>query len=116
MRKALLSLGLVAFLTCGSALAEETTKQDNAAAGTAEKLEMPQIKDRRHMMFQFGLFGTGFHIGWRKPKPKDEVAKGEFRGIGSPILFTSVGHKSFGLGRPRTEKYTVNTNSAEATN
>lgn len=105
MRKTLLALSLAALVSGNAAIAQgniDSSASSAAADSNVQKLDMPAIKSRRHMLFSFGLFGTGFHLGWKKPKDKDE-AQGEFRGIGSPILYTSVGHHAFGLGTPKKE-------------
>lgn len=107
MRKTLLALGLIATFSANAAMAEETkttVSGDTSAVAPNTKLVMPAIKDRRHMLFQFGMFGTEFHLGWKKPKAKEDVATGEFRGFGSPIIFQSFGKKAIGLGTPKVEK------------
>jgi hypothetical protein len=97
MRKTLLALSLVAAFSGNSAIAADevaATTEVKTSTGDSAKLEMPAIKDRRKMLFGFGLFGTGIHVGWKKAKD---------RGVGSPILFGSVGHKAFGLGTPQKD-------------
>jgi len=96
MRKIILAMGLVAVVTGSSAIAAETetaVQSAVAAATTSEplSLEMPKVQSRRKMLVQFGLFGTGFHLGWKK-------RSADSRGVGSPIMFTSVGQKAFGIG------------------
>lgn len=113
MRNTLLALSLVSFVAgslpafaadeAASASAATAVTATDGAAQPQTKLEMPPIKSRRKMLFQFGLFGTELHVGWKKPIPKEE-ANGKFRGVGSPIFFGSVGQKAFGLGTPQKTK------------
>ncbi len=95
MRKIILAMGLVAIVTGSSAIAAETAVvvQPSTCAATCSdpiRLDMPAVQSRRKMLFQFGLFGAGFHFGWKR--------KTDCRGVGSPILFTSVGQRTLGFG------------------
>lgn len=99
MTKVALSLALLAVLSVNSAIAADEIKAVPAAAANPDGsvvLEMPDVKTRKRMLFSFGLFGTGFHMGWKKPEI-DPVTN-EKKGIGSPILNLSVGGKGLGLG------------------
>lgn len=96
MRKMILAMGFVALVTGSSAIAADTAVvvQPSACASTCSdpiRLDMPVAQSRRKMLFQFGLFGAGFHFGWKRPKA-------DCRGVGSPILFTSVGQRTLGFG------------------
>jgi hypothetical protein len=110
MRNTLLALSMVSMLA-GVAPAFAADSAVDVSAGTAKVgetvLDMPAIPSRRKMLFSFGVFGTGIHIGWKKPLPKDQAA-GHFRGVGAPILYTSVGTKGFGINTPKREKIMMN--------
>jgi hypothetical protein len=111
MRNTLLALSLVA-IVAGSVPAYAADAVLDTSAGTQAKvgtttLEMPAIKSRRKMLFEFGALGTEVHFGWKHRLSKEE-ANGRFRGIPMPIMFTSIGSKGFGLGVPKREKIMMN--------
>ena len=74
MKKLFLALGLVLFIGGSEALAGEivnyTQVQPVINAEGKEVIQMPDRKStlRRRMLFDFGLFGAGIHVGWLKPK------------------------------------------------
>jgi hypothetical protein len=111
MRNTLLALSLVA-IVAGAAPAFAADAILDSSAGTQAKvgntvLDVPAIKTRRKMLFEFGALGTEIHFGWKKRVAKED-ANGHFRGIPMPILFTSVGSHAFGLNTPKREKIMVN--------
>jgi hypothetical protein len=116
MRNTLLALSLVS-LVAGSlpAFAADAAAEATVSEKAQTKLEMPAIKSRRKMLFSFGVFGTGLHVGWKKPIAKED-ANGKFRGVGSPIFYGSVGTKALGLGTPKMTKYTYDNGNAAAAN
>ena len=133
MKKILLALGLLASISSTSAFAGEivnftevkpTIKDDGKSA-----IVLPDKKktSRRRMLFDFGLFGAGLHVGWLKPKNMDvtdsktmvttgggnagnggdekqaemhtmEIKRHRLHGVGWPIFNVSAGKYAVGLG------------------
>lgn len=114
MRNTLIALSMVSVLAGAAPAFAQNAAAVDASVGQADggvtKLDMPAYKSRRKMLFSFGLFGTGIHIGWKKPMDKAD-ANGQFRGVGSPIFYTSVGSHGFGLGTPKREKVMLKDNN-----
>lgn len=68
-------------------------------------IEMPSRDKtyRRRMLFDFGLFGAGVHVGWLKPRSAQVAEDGtvssrHWWAVGSPILNVSAGTHAIGLG------------------
>ena len=100
MKKILLATLLIALTAGNAALAKHhsqdqvtsTQIQEGTSGAPPTVLDVPAPKSRRHMLFSFGLFGMGVHMGWMKRNP--EVAQGG----GYPILNFSAGTHALGLG------------------
>jgi hypothetical protein len=113
MKKTVLSLSLIAFFSGSSAwganeIINYTPVTPGVGANGERVIAMPDKKTvtRRRMLFDFGLFGAGIHVGWLKPRNMDvRTADGgeivtvrKRHGIGSPIFNVSAGTHALGLG------------------
>jgi hypothetical protein len=79
MKKIFLALGVCAYLAGAQAYAGEivnfTEVKPTVNDDGKSVIVLPDKKktSRRRMLFDFGLFGAGLHVGWMKPKNLDVV-------------------------------------------
>ncbi|HEY9792526.1 MAG TPA: hypothetical protein V6D22_19150 [Candidatus Obscuribacterales bacterium] len=114
MKKTLVVLGFAAYLAasfgsavCANELVNITPIEPTVGENGQRVISMPDKKktSRRRMLFDFGLFGAGVHVGWLKPKNAvlqegdgGETVVKHRRGVGMPIFNVSAGTHALGLG------------------
>jgi hypothetical protein len=114
MKKTLVALSFAAILLgcgCSAVSANElvnvTPIEPTVGENGQRIINMPDRKktSRRRMLFDFGMFGAGVHVGWLKPKSAvlqegdgGETTVKHRRGFGMPIFNVSAGTHALGLG------------------